>query len=331
MTRVVRFHTNGGPEVLQIDDLTVGDPGPGEMRVRIEAIGLNRAEAMFRAGAYLHPSILPSTNGYEASAVVDKIGPDVSGFSVGEPISVIPALHLNKYGVYADVALVPAHACVKRPPGLTAVESAAVWMAYITTWGALVDIADVQKGDAVIITAASSSVGIAAIQTVNYLGGVSIAATRTRAKADELKRQGAHHVVVTDEEDIVARVMEITGGKGARVVYDPAGGPMLAKLADATAPMGIIIEYGALSTEPTPYPLFAALGKGLTIRGYTLFEFAGDRKKIEQGADFIYRGFEAKAFKPIVAKVFELADIVEAHRYLESNSQLGKVVVTAKG
>jgi len=331
VTRVVRFHEAGGPEVLKIEDLEVGAPGEGEMRVRIEAIGLNRAEAMFRSGMYLHPPILPSTNGYEASAIVDAIGPGVSGFSVGEAISVIPALHLNKYGVYADVAIVPAHACVKRPPGLTAVEAAAVWMAYITTWGALVDIANVQKGDAVIITAASSSVGIAAIQMVNYLGGISIAATRTRAKADELKRQGAQHVIVTNEEDLVEKVMAITNGKGARVVYDPAGGPMLEKLAEAAAPKGIIIEYGALSPEPTPYPLFAALGKGLTIRGYTLFEFVADRKKIEKGADFIYRGFEAKAFKPIVSKVFELADIVEAHRYLEGNTQLGKVVVTAKG
>lgn len=331
MTRVVRFHETGGPEVLKIEDLPVRAPGEGEMRVRIEAIGLNRAEAMFRSGMYLHPAILPSTNGYEASAIVAELGPGVKGFAVGEPVSVIPALHLNKYGVYADEAIVPVHAVVKRPPGLSAVEAAAVWMAYITTWGALVDIAHVQKGDAVIITAASSSVGIAAIQMVNYLGGVSIAATRTRAKADELKRQGAQHVVVTDEEDIVEKVMAITGGKGARVVYDPAAGPMLEKLAAATAPMGIIIEYGALSPEPTPFPLFAVLGKGLTIRGYTLFEFAGDRAKIEQAADFINKGFADKAFKPVVAKVFKLEDIAEAHRYLEGNTQMGKVVVTAKG
>lgn len=331
MTRVVRFHEIGGPEVLKVEDITVRAPAEGEIRVRVEAIGLNRAEAMFRSGMYLETPVFPATNGYEASAIVAELGPDVTGFNIGEEVSVIPAFPLTKYGVYADEAVVPVHAVFKRPAGLTAVESATVWMAYLTVYGALVDIANVQKGDAVVITAASSSVGIAAIQTVNHLGGISIAATRTRAKAADLKKQGAQHVIVTDEEDLAARVMDITGGKGARVTFDPAAGPMLMKLAEAAAPGGIIIEYGALSTEPAPYPLFASIGKGLTIRGYTLFEFLPVRAKAEAAAAFIYDGFAKGAFKPLVSKVFELADIVEAHRYLEGNTQLGKVVVTAKG
>ncbi len=214
---------------------------------------------------------------------------------------------------------------------LTAIESAAVWMAYLTVYGGLVDIAHVAKGDAVIITAASSSVGIAAIQSVNHLGGISIAATRTRAKAEALKAQGAQHVVVTDEEDLAAEVMRITNGKGARVAFDPAAGPMIVKLAEAMSARGIIIEYGALSPEPTPFPLFPALAKGLSIRGYTIFEFLPFREKVEAAAAIIYDGFAKGAFKPVVAKVFKLEDIVEAHRYLESNAQLGKVVVTAKG
>lgn len=331
MTRVVRFHEIGGPEVLKIEDIAVRAPGEGEIKVRVQAIGLNRAEAMFRSGMYLEQAKFPSTNGYEASAIVAELGPGVTGFKAGDEVSVIPAFPLTKYGVYADEAVVPVYAVFKRPAGLTAIESAAVWMAYLTVYGALVDIANVQKGDAVVITAASSSVGIAAIQSVNHLGGISIAATRTRAKADELKKQGAQHVIVTDEEDLAARVMEITGGKGARVTFDPAAGPMLMKLAEAAAPGGIIIEYGALSPEPTPYPLFASIGKGLTIKGYTLFEFLPVRDKAEAAAKFIYDGFAKGAFKPLVSKVFELADIVEAHRYLEGNTQMGKVVVTAKG
>lgn len=331
MTRVVRFHQTGGPEVLNIEDIDVRAPGEGEVRVRIEAIGLNRAEAMFRSGAYLEAPVFPATNGYEASAIVAALGPGVTGFKVGDEVSVIPAFPLTKYGVYADEAVVPVHAVFKRPAGLSAVQSAAVWMAYLTVYGAIVDIAHVAQGDAVIITAASSSVGIAAIQSVNHLGGISIAATRTRAKADELKRQGAQHVVVTDEQDLAAEVMRITGGKGARVAFDPAAGPMIVKLAEAMSPGGIIIEYGALSPEPTPFPLFPVLAKGLSIRGYTLFEFIPVREKAEKAAAFIYEGFAKGAFKPVIAKVFELGEIVEAHRYLEGNTQMGKVVVTAKG
>ena len=331
MTRVVRFHQTGGPEVLKIEDLAVRAPAEGEMRVRVEAIGLNRAESMYRAGMYLEVPPSPSTNGYEASAIVAELGPGVTGFKPGDIVSVIPAFSLTKYGVYADEAIVPVHAVFKRPAGLSAIESAAVWMAYLTVYGGLADIAHTGKGDAVIITAASSSVGIAAIQAVNHLGGVSIAATRTRAKAEALKKQGAQHVVVTDEQDLAAEVMRITGGKGARVAFDPAAGPMLVKLAEAMSPGGMIIEYGALSPEPTPFPLFPVLAKGLSIRGYTLFEFLPFREKVEAAATFIYGGFASGAFKPVVAKVFELGDIVEAHRYLESNAQMGKVVVTAKG
>lgn len=315
---------------MQIEDVALRTPGAGEMRVRIEAIGLNRAEAMFRSGAYLEQPSFPSSNGYEASAIVAELGPGVTGFKAGDAVSVIPAFSLTKYGVYADEAIVPAYAVYKRPAGLSAVESAAVWMAYLTSYGALVDIAHVAKGDAVIITAASSSVGIAAIQIVNSLGGLAIAATRTRAKAAELKAHGAAHVIVTDEEDLAAEVKRITSGKGARVAFDPAAGPAIVKLAEAASQGGIIIEYGALSPDPTPFPLFPVLAKGLTLRGYTLFEFVPIAEKMQAAAAFIYDGFAKGAFTPVVAKVFKLEEIVEAHRYLESNAQLGKVVVTAK-
>ena len=187
MSRVVRFHRLGGPEVLEIEELPDRPLKDGELRVRIEAIGLNRAEQMYRAGVYLQTPVLPSLNGCEASAVVVELGPGVSGFSIGEPVSVIPNFSLNDYGVYAEVAVVPSYAVVKRPKGLSAVQSAAVWMAYVTAYGALIDIAKIGKGDAVVITAASSSVGIAAIQIVNSVGAISIATTRTSAKVAALK------------------------------------------------------------------------------------------------------------------------------------------------
>jgi NADPH:quinone reductase-like Zn-dependent oxidoreductase len=126
MARVVRFHRTGGPEVLQIEDIEVGDPGPGEVKIRVEAIGLNRAEAMFRSGTYLEEPRLPARLGYEASGVVDVLGPGVAGLRPGDAISVIPAFSLNQYGVYAEEAIVPASAVVKRPVGLSATEAAAV-------------------------------------------------------------------------------------------------------------------------------------------------------------------------------------------------------------
>ena len=328
MTRVVRFHRLGGPEVLQIEDIPVRAPKEGEMRVRIEAIGLNRAEEMFRSGTYLQTPVFPSLMGYEASAIIEELGPGVTGFSTGDAVSVIPAFSLNDYGVYAEAAIVPAYAVVPRPKNLSAVDAAAVWMAYITAYGALIDIAKLSKGDAVVIPAASSSVGLAAIQIANSVGATPIATTRTSAKAAALREAGARHVIATAEQDLVAEVKAITGGKGARIVFDPVGGPMVDKLAEAMSPGGTLFVYGLLSMAPTPFPLFPALQKGLSVRGYTLFEIVADKPRLDAAVAFITKGLESGALKPIIAKTFPLAQIVDAHRYLESNAQFGKIVVT---
>jgi len=327
MTKAVRFHETGGPEVLKIEDVELGEPGPNEVRVKIEAIGLNRAEVMFRTGQYLEDPKLPAPIGYEAAAVIEKLGPGVSGFEAGEPICVIPAFSMNDYGVYAEQAIVPAYSIVKRPQGLDAKTGAAVWMSYPTAWGALFDIGGMTFGDTVLITAASSSVGLTAIQMANSVGATPVAITRTRAKADALKKAGAAHVIISQEQDVADEVMKITGGEGARIVFDPVGGPMLEQLAQATARFGVIFQYGALSTEPTPFPLFPVLGKGITVRGYTLFEFNTNPAKLAECVAFVNKGLAGGAFKPVIDKTFTLDEIVEAHRYLESNEQFGKIVV----
>lgn len=328
MARVVRFHRTGGPEVLQLDDLPVGDPQRGEMRVRVEAIGLNRAEAMFRSGAYLETPRLPARLGYEASATVEAVGEGVDGFAPGDSVSVIPAFSMNDYGVYADTALVPAYGVVQRPTGTSAIESAAVWMAYLTAWGALIDIGRLGRGEAVIITAASSSVGLAAIQIANSIGARAIATTRTRAKAAALEDAGAAHVVVTSEQDLVAEVNHATGGRGARLAFDPVGGPQVEAIAQAMSHRGVIVIYGALATAPTPFPVIAALQKALTMRGYTLFEFVRDQERLARASAFIEDGLAGGRLKPIIAKTFTLDEIVQAHAYMESNEQVGKIVVT---
>ncbi len=135
-------------------------------------------------------------------------------------------------------------------------------------------------------------------------------------------------MVVTDEQDLVQEVKRITGGKGARVIFDPVGGPTFAKLAQAASHRGTVFLYGALSTEPTPLPLMETLSKWLTIRGYVLMEITGDPQRLERGKQFVNEGLAEGRLKPIIARTFPLAEIVEAHRFLESNQQVGKVVVT---
>jgi NADPH:quinone reductase-like Zn-dependent oxidoreductase len=328
MARVVRFHEIGGPEVLRIEDVEVPPPRQGEVQIRIHALGLNRAESMFRKGQYLEEPKLPARLGYEAAGTVAAIGPDVKGFQIGDPVSTIPSFSLNSYGLYGELANAPAHAVTHHPRSLSWVDAAAVWMQYLTAYGALVDIAALKKGDVIVIPAASSSVGLAAIQIANHVGAVPIALTRGSSKRAALAKAGAPHVIATDEQDLVKEILRITAGKGARVVFDPVGGPTVAKLAQATAQLGILFLYGALSPEPTPLPLFDVLGRWLTIRGYVMMEITSDPKRLDRAKSFINGGLADGSFKPLIAKTFSLDEIVAAHRYLESNQQIGKIVVT---
>ena len=328
MARVVRFHQTGGPEVLKIENVDVPPPGPGEVRIAVKALGLNRAEAMYRSGHYLEQPRFPTRLGYEAAGIVEALGEGVQGLKVGDAVSTIPAFSMNQYGVYGDVAIVPAFAVARHPAELSWVEAAAIWMQYATAYGALIDIAGLNAGDTLLIPAASSSVGIAAIQIARMVGAVPVALTRGSGKRRALLTAGAAHVIVTEEQDLVAEVKNLTGGKGARIVFDPVGGPTLAKLTATMAERGILFLYGALSTKPTLLPLMDVLSKSLTIRGYVLFEISGDPQRLERAKKFIVDGLAAGKLKPVVAKTFPLDQIVEAHRYLESNQQIGKIVVT---
>ena len=327
MSKVVRLHQFGGPEQLRIEDLDVGDPGPGEARVRIEAIGLNRAEMGFREGAYGAPPALPARLGYEAAGVLEAVGPDVTGFEPGQRVSILPNFRQGQYGVYAEQAIVPARSLVAAPEGLSPAEAASIWMQYFTAL-AIIEVGHAGPGDFVVIPAASSSVGIAAIQLANWAGAESVAATRTSAKAQALRDQGARHVIATQEVDVPAEVMRISGGRGARLVFDPVGGPMVETWAQAMAERGILFIYGGLSGQPTPWPHWSAAFKGLSLRGWVASEIWGKPERFERNRALILQGLATGRLKPLIARTFPLDQIADAHRYLESNQQVGKVVVT---
>ncbi|GJL51653.1 MAG: NADPH:quinone reductase [Nitrospirales bacterium] len=328
MPKVVRFYETGEADVLKIEDLPLTEPGKGEVRLKVEALGLNRAEVMFRRGQYLETPTFPSRIGYEASGTVDAVGPDTSGIRVGDRVSTIPSFSVGQYGVYGESAIVPAFAVVHYPDHLSFSEGAAIWMQYMTAYGALIEYGNLNANDTVLITAASSSVGLAAIQMVKAMGATAIAATRGSDKKSFLLEAGADHVIATAEEDLVTKVNVLTSGKGCRLVFDPISGPILEQLGEATAQEGIIFEYGALSSDQTPFPLLSALSKGLTVRGYTLFEIVSNPERLARGKQHIYQGLESGKLKPIIDRTFPLEEIVDAHRYMESNQQKGKIVVT---
>ena len=319
MARIVRIHEYGDASVLKLEDLEVSAPAANEVQISVKAIGLNRAEVMFRNHAYLQEAEFPSRLGYEAAGIVTAVGSDVTEITIGDSVALIPPLDIARWGTYGELANVPAHLVVKSPENLSFEEAAASWMQYVTAWGALIEQAKLRQGDFVIVTAASSSVGLAAFQMARMVGATSIAITRTHAKKQALLDAGAAHV---------ERVMTITAGQGARVVFDPVGGPSFEPLTQSMARGGILLEYGALSSEPTPFPLFTVLGKSLTLKGYLYAEIVADPEALERAKAFILQGLESGALRPIIAKTFTLSDIQDAHRFLEANQQIGKIVVT---
>lgn len=328
MARVVRFHEHGGPEVLRIEDQDVAEAGPGEVRIRVKALGLNRAEALLRSGRYIETPTLPSGLGLEAAGLIEAVGDGVDGFAPGDAVSVIPPISMVRWPAYGELVTFPASQVVKHPPTLSWEAAAAVWMQYLTAYGALIDIARLGRQDKVVITAASSSVGLAVIQIATMVGATAIAVTRTCAKKQALLDAGAAYVIASAEEDLEARLKEIAGPQGIRVVFDPIGGPIFEPLTTAMARGGMLIEYGGLSPEPTPFPLLAILSKSLTLRGYLVHEITGDPQRLEAAKAFILDGLTSGSLKPVIARTFPFEQIVDAHRYLETNVQFGKIVVT---
>ncbi len=329
MPKIVRFHEFGDASVLKFDELPLPEPKSGEVRIKVKAIGLNRAEVVFREGRYLErPKELPSLIGYEASGMVDCVAEDVSEFKINDKVSTIPAFSMAQYGVYGEYAIVPARALAHYPEHLSFEEATSIWMQYLTAYGALVDIAQIKEGDYVLISAASSSVGLAAIEICLFHKAIPIATTRTNSKKEELLKAGAYAVVVTDEQDLAIEVNKITNGKGVNYVFDPVAGKFLKECAKSTAHGGTIFEYGALSNQPCLFPLFESLQKGLIVRGYTLFEITSDPNRMTRGKKYVYDRLQEKTFKPIIDKTFSLSDIQEAHKHMESNTQTGKIVVT---
>jgi NADPH:quinone reductase-like Zn-dependent oxidoreductase len=252
MVKIARFYQFGAADVLQLEDLPIAEPGEGEVRLRVEAIGLNRAEVGFRSGRYIElPKTFPSTLGYEAAGVIDAIGSGVTGFQIGDRVSTIPAFSMTKYGVYGESAIVPAYAVARYPENLSPQEGTAIWMQCVTPYGPFAEYGYAKPGSFVLITAASSSVGYSAIQIAKAQGAIAIATTRGPAKKQMLLDQGADHVIVTNEEDLSTRVMEITAGHGADLIFDAIAGPLLETLAQAAAPGATIVEYGALDESMT--------------------------------------------------------------------------------
>jgi NADPH2:quinone reductase len=325
MPRVVVFDETGTPDVLQIVDEPVIEPAAGEVRIRIEAFGVNPLDQMMRAGFYPGPFRLPHARlGCEGTGTIDAVGPEVEGFTIGDAviITAVPAMDLN--GTYAEYTTVPVGSVIPRPTGLEATSAAALWVAYSTAYGALIEKAGMRPGDHVLITAASGSVGLAAIQIARQIGAIPLAVTRSSAKEADLLAAGAAAVFASDRDDVAKAAREYTRGAGVEIILDSVMGPGLAELASAAASNGTLVTVGWLDPRPASFPMNAPL----RIFRYMSFEHTLDPVVVRRMAAFLTAGLRTGALNPTVDTVFTLDNIVAAHRYLEQGDLVGKIVVT---
>ena len=327
MAKVVRFHETGGPDVLRLEDVDIPAPGPGEVHLAIDAIGVNRAEAAFRGGHYIIKPTPPSVLGSEAVGRVLSTGPGVEDLAARDRVLVLPLSMQGQYGLYASEVTIPAGSLTKLPPDVDPVQQAATWVAFLTAWGGLRDAGRLQAGQFVILPAASSSVGLAAIQIARDIGAIPIAATRSGDKAQALLDAGAAHVVATAEQDLPAEIRRITDGRGVPLIFDPVAGPYAATLFGCLAEEGQLIIYGGLANQPSTFPRHLAIRSNLTMRGYNFFGLLRDKTRFQAAYDAIVAGVRDGRFKMPIDATFPLADVVEAHRHLEANQQVGKVVL----
>jgi len=233
-TRIYQFHQYGNPEVLQLDTVPLLEPNSGEVRVRVQAMSLNRADLLWMANNYLETPELPSRLGNEIAGVVEAVGAKVTEFEVGDRVSSIPAFSISDYANFGETAILPVRGLMKTPDKFTPAQGAGFAFSYFTGYFALLELGRLQPYQTVLITAGTSTTGLAAIAIAKKVGAKIIATTRTSKKRDILLKAGADDVIATEEEDLIARVMEFTGGQGADVVYDAVAGALSEKLVQAT-------------------------------------------------------------------------------------------------
>lgn len=336
MAKIVQFTEFGGPEVLRLNEVDLREPSEGEVKLAINAIGLNRAETMLREDQYIFTPELPSGLGYDASAEVIAVGSNVSHLSVGDKVITVPAFSQSKNGVYGEEAIVPENACWPWPEGLSAIEAACVGTNYTTVYFGLKNVGQLNSGDTILLTAATGGVGFAAIEIAKEMNAKVIATTRKQNKVQALLDAGADHVIVTGEEDLVSRVQEITEGIGVQVVFDAIAGTMIPQLFECLGQGGRCVIYGIVDPSSPQIDIMPFMVKGLSLLSHAVVYFTGypdlglpqNVDAIQEAKDFLLPRLADGRLKPKVSEVFKLAEVAKAHRALESNNQVGKIVLT---
>ena len=321
MAKAIRVHRYGGPEVLTFEDVEVGSPGPGQVRIKQRAIGLNYIDTYFRTGAY--PSQFPFVLGNEGAGDVVEVGPGVSDLKPGDRVAYVATL-----GAYAEERVMDAKPVVKLPPGIDYDTAAAMMLKGMTSQYLLRRTFDVKPGDTILFHAAAGGVGLIACQWAKHLGATVIGTVGSRDKEALARENGCDHVILYRDEDFVARVKEITNGEGCEVVYDGVGKATFPGSLDCLKPFGMFVSFGAVSGPVDAFNVGLLAQKGsLYATRPTIFTHIANRDTLNKMAADLFAVVKNGDVKvPVHARV-PLSEAAEAHRALEGRATTGATVL----
>ena len=322
MPHAIRIHATGGPEVMAFEEVTLGAPGPGQARVRHTAIGVNFIDTYHRGGLY--PLTMPSGLGNEAAGVVEAVGPDVDWIKPGDRVG----SGTGPLGAYSTERVVPADRLVKLPDYIDDRTAAAIMLKGLTVQYLLRQTYPLKGGETIVFHAAAGGVGLIACQWARALGVTMIGTVGSDEKAALAREHGCAHTIVYTRENFVERVKEITGGKGAPVVYDGIGKDTFPASLDCLAPRGMFVSYGNASGPVAAFNLGMLAQKGsLYATRPTLVNYAMDRHSLNAMANELFGMVKAGKIKADVRQTFPLRDAAEAHRALQARQTTGSTVL----
>ena len=323
MTHAIRLYENGGPEVLKWEEVELGDPGPGQVRLRHGAVGLNFIDVYFRTGLYPLPQV-PGGIGLEGAGVIEAVGDDVEGFAEGDRV----AYAGPPPGSYAEVRIMPAAKLVKLPESISDQQAAAMMLQGMTVQYLIRRTYRVQAGDTVLFQAAAGGVGLIACQWLKHLGATVIGTVGSEAKAELARAHGCDHTILYRSENFVERVREITDGAGVPVAYDSVGKDTFDGSLDCLSPMGTMVLFGGASGPVPPFDLMALSQKGsLFVTRPTLMTYTAKRSDLEASAAELFDVVGSGAVKIEVHQTYPLAEAAQAHTDLEARKTTGSTVL----
>jgi NADPH2:quinone reductase len=323
MTHAIRLYENGGPEVLKWEQVELGDPGPGQVRVRHGAVGLNFIDVYFRTGLYPLPQV-PGGIGLEGAGVIEALGEGVEGFAEGDRV----AYAGPPPGAYAEARVMPAAKLVRLPDGIADDQAAAMMLQGLTVQYLIRRTYRVQAGDSVLFHAAAGGVGLIACQWLKHLGATVIGTVGSEEKAELARAHGCDHPILYRSENFVERVREITGGAGVPVAYDSVGQDTFEGSLDCLSPMGTMVLFGAASGPVPPVDPMVLLQKGsLFLTRPTLMTYTAKRSDLEASAAELFDVVLSGAVKIEVNQTYPLAEAARAHIDLEARKTTGSTVL----